>query len=99
MAAEAICEIQTWDTRRCPDDGMMIRSHLVQTCPGAPRIHRSINHAGDSISRSRQNLLHKGRIKVGFESRRLVGIVPGEKNSFSLATEVKTSRHINDHGK
>src|SRR6185503_8936288 len=97
VAAEAVNEIQPGDTRRFPDDRVMVRSHLIKPGPGATRIDFRFSQTRHASGGASQYLFYKARIEFGLEARRFLGIVPGQQYPFALAAEVKTGRHVDHH--
>src|SRR4030095_3447143 len=99
VSTKSVDKIQACNVGRGTNDGVMVGSHLIKSCPGATRIYFGFSQTWHAIRGACQNLFHKARIKFSLESRSLFRIVPRQQNSFSLATEMKTGRHVDDHGK
>src|SRR3984957_20595565 len=98
VAAESVGQEEPRHSGRWAQDGMMVRRHLVEARPGALGIYREILKQGDTVSRAGQNLFYECGLEIGFVAGRLFGIVPGQEKSQTFGPEVKSVRHVDDHG-
>src|SRR5258705_8556784 len=99
VPTKSVNKIQARNLGCGTNDGVMVGCHLIKAGPGAARIYFGFRQTRYAIGGAGQNLFHKARIKLSLESRSLFRVVPRQQNSFALATEMKTGRHIDDHGK
>src|SRR5438552_16483186 len=77
----------------------MVRGHLIQTCPGALGIHSNVLEYRHTVCRMNQNLLNKRRIKIHLISRWFVRVVPRHQESQAFGPEMKSGRHVDNHGR
>src|SRR5207302_5364296 len=78
---------------------VMVRGHLIQTCPGALRIHSNVLEYRHTVCRMNQNLFNKRRIKIHLISRCFVRVVPRHQESQAFGPEMKSGRYVDNHGR
>ncbi len=79
MTAESIREVESAEAASEAEDGMVIRSHLIQSSPRARGIDLYFFQHGNAAHGARQNFFDETAIEVGFESWRLLGVIPGHQ--------------------
>src|ERR1700722_6235862 len=97
VSAETVREKKPRHARRFPQNGMMVRRHLVEPGPRPLRIHRKISEARNPLSRASENFLYEACVEIGLESRGFFWIVPCQQKTAGLGTKVKSIRHVDDH--
>src|SRR5262252_3883709 len=97
VSAEAVCEKHSFNARSRSDNGVVVRRHLVHTCPATPRVYFDIGKHGNAVYCVSQYLFNKSEIEIGAEAVGLFRVRPRQKKTRALRTKMKPAGHVDNH--